>query len=112
MAERGIAWCAVQQVGQRCLQGPLVVSVTLEMDVPASWPASKRFAALAGKIRPTGKPDLDNCVKCILDALNGVLWRDDAQVVELSVSKRYGYIAQTLIEVRACQMDTMPSPAS
>ena len=112
MAERGIAWCAVQQVGQRCLQGPLAVSVRLDMDVPASWPASKRVAALTGKIRPTGKPDLDNCVKCILDALSGVLWRDDAQVVELLVSKRYGPEARTIIEVRACQTDTVPSPAS
>ena len=35
------------------------------------------------------KPDCDNLAKAVLDALNGVLWQDDSQVVELSVSKWY-----------------------
>ncbi len=30
-----------------------------------------------------GRPDLDNVIKAVLDALNGVLWRDDAQVVQI-----------------------------
>ena len=35
------------------------------------------------------KPDLDNLVKSVLDALNDVAWHDDAQIVELHVSKHY-----------------------
>jgi len=99
-AERGIAWCAVQQVGQRSLQGYLEVSALIEFEPPASWAKAKREAALAGKIRPAVKPDIDNLAKCILDALNGVLWRDDAQVVDLWMSKRYGPLARTVIKVR------------
>ena len=37
----------------------------------------------------TSKPDADNYAKLILDALNGVLWRDDAQVVRLFAEKVY-----------------------
>lgn len=42
-----------------------------------------------GLISPTKKPDMDNVVKIVLDALNGFAWHDDAQVVDLSVMKVY-----------------------
>ena len=35
------------------------------------------------------KPDADNVSKFVLDALNGVFWRDDSQVAELTVLKCY-----------------------
>jgi Holliday junction resolvase RusA-like endonuclease len=44
--------------------------------------------ARQGKIRPTGKPDLDNIAK-ILDGLNMVVWVDDSRIVDLSLSKYY-----------------------
>lgn len=44
---------------------------------------------LAGQIRPTVKPDCDNVSKIILDALNGVAFKDDSQVVGLWVEKWY-----------------------
>ena len=42
---------------------------------------------MAGEEYPTKKPDIDNIVKNILDALNVMAWADDAQVVSLIVSK-------------------------
>ena len=47
-----------------------------------------RLAAMAGKVFPTKKPDLDNCAK-MLDALNLVVWTDDAQIVDMHVRKVY-----------------------
>lgn len=44
---------------------------------------------LSGVKRPTVKPDCDNIAKSILDALNGVAYNDDSQVVELVVEKHY-----------------------
>ena len=41
------------------------------------------------KIRPTGKPDIDNIIKAVLDGLNGVAFKDDAQVVFISAQKLY-----------------------
>lgn len=49
----------------------------------------KRQQMLAGLIRPTKKPDLDNVIKSILDALNKVAYHDDTQIVSLSVEKFY-----------------------
>ena len=38
---------------------------------------------------PTGRPDLDNLIKALTDACNGIVWRDDAQIVRLMAEKRY-----------------------
>ena len=48
-----------------------------------------KLAAAEHRIRPTTKPDVDNCAKAILDALNGVCYLDDRQVVDLRVEKYY-----------------------
>ena len=58
--------------------------MTALMGVPKSWSNKKRDAALAGTIRPTGKPDWDNFAK-MLDAFNEIVWIDDAQIVEGSI---------------------------
>jgi Holliday junction resolvase RusA-like endonuclease len=44
---------------------------------------------LAGEIKPTGRPDLDNVIKSILDALNGVAYSDDSAVISVTAEKRY-----------------------
>jgi Holliday junction resolvase RusA-like endonuclease len=68
---------------------PVKLDLIIGMPVPASWPSWKSTAALNGEIVPTTKPDADNVAKAIKDALNGVCWYDDAQVVLLSVQKIY-----------------------
>ena len=98
-AEAWVRHCAVEQVGQPCLEGPLSVAIEITCEVPASWSKKKQAAALAGTIMPTGKPDLDNCFKLLADALNGVMWKDDAQIVSLSVQKRYGRAPGTTLRV-------------
>lgn len=67
---------------------PLSVRVEAFMPIPASWSVKKRASAANGEIMPTTKPDADNIVK-MLDALNGVVWRDDSLIVSLFVIKRY-----------------------
>lgn len=57
--------------------------------IPKSFSKSKRNQALRNEIRPTVKPDLDNVVKCVCDALNGEAYTDDNQIVELIVNKFY-----------------------
>ena len=57
--------------------------------VPHSYSKKKRGECIAGLIKPTVKPDIDNVVKAALDAMNGVVYDDDKQVFEVIVSKRY-----------------------
>lgn len=71
------------------LDEALVLKLEFRLAIPPSWPLWKRAAAAEGVVMPTGKPDLDNLVKAVKDALTGVAWKDDAAVVELQVRKTY-----------------------
>lgn len=85
--------------GQPLLAGALDFRATYYRPVPASWSKRKRAAALAGEILPTSKPDLDNLEKMI-DALAGIVWRDDAAITDKHTFKRYAERPRTVIEVR------------
>lgn len=71
------------------LTGPVSVSIILRFGIPDSWTKKKKAEARENRLLPTKKPDIDNCVKAVLDAMNGVLWDDDSQVVHMVVSKVY-----------------------
>ena len=57
--------------------------------IPKSASKKKHAAMLAGEIRPTKKPDMDNVVKIVADALNKVAYRDDTQIVDCQCRKFY-----------------------
>jgi Holliday junction resolvase RusA-like endonuclease len=84
--------------GRPPAEGPVAVTLEVLLPVAVSWPKKKREAAIAGTLRPTGRPDLDNFAK-MLDALNMVVWGDDSQIVELVVFKRYSEAPQLAITV-------------
>ena len=57
--------------------------------IPASASKKKKQQMADGEIRPTKKPDMDNIVKAVSDALNQVAFRDDSQIVDCQVRKFY-----------------------
>jgi Holliday junction resolvase RusA-like endonuclease len=67
---------------------PLIGPVRLAIAAVFTRPKSK-----TRKTRPnprewhTGRPDVDNCSKAVLDALTGIVYRNDNQVCELRVEK-------------------------
>ena len=76
------------------------VEITAALAIPASWSKRKTAAALAGEIRPTVKPDWDNFAKALGDALNGVVWVDDKQIVRGIVAKVYAAAPSLRVMVR------------
>lgn len=78
-------------------------AVRVEIDavfpIPKTWSKGKKAQASVGKIVPDTKPDTDNIAKAVLDALNGVAYKDDSQVTELSVRKRYGEIGHVAVRI-------------
>ena len=68
---------------------PVCVMITACFGIPKSTSKKARIAMLSGQTYPTKKPDVDNVVKIVLDALNGFAWHDDAQVIDLHISKTY-----------------------
>ncbi len=71
------------------LENELQVSIKAYFEIPKSVSKKKREQMLNGNIRPTIKPDLDNIAKSVLDALNGLAYLDDKQIVFLEVEKFY-----------------------
>ena len=71
------------------IDGPCSMMLTVGRTVPKSWSKKKQAMAIKGEIRPTSKPDLDNYVKGILDAINTVIVKDDSKVVGINAIKIY-----------------------
>jgi Holliday junction resolvase RusA-like endonuclease len=99
-ASDALARAAVAQVGTPGLEGALAVEITAGLAIPPSWPERKKALARAGTVRPTARNDVDNLAKTALDALNGLVWQDDGQIVTLSVSKWYADPPETLIVIQ------------
>lgn len=77
-----------QQDG-RYLEGNLRAVIIAYYKIPKSYTKKRIKAIREGIEYPCKKPDVDNIAKIILDALNGIAYEDDKQVIELSVIKRY-----------------------
>lgn len=73
---------AYRKAGGRLREGPVNVEITYRRRLPASRPKK------VTREPDLGKPDVDNVAKAVLDALNGVAYVDDAQVVELRIRKQ------------------------
>jgi Holliday junction resolvase RusA-like endonuclease len=87
--EERLAWAAQNvMAGRPLLTGALKVEIFAWVTIPVSKSKKFKLLALAQSIWPTSKPDVDNFGKCI-DALNKIVWVDDAQIVDLHVYKRY-----------------------
>ena len=71
------------------LDTPIEINVFLWMQIPASWSKKKRQAAVAGTVHATSRPDSDNIAKGIFDGCNGIVWKDDAQLVTINIQKKY-----------------------
>jgi Holliday junction resolvase RusA-like endonuclease len=67
----------------------VLLSVTAYVPIPASMSRKKRADAIDGILKPTTRPDSDNYAKAALDGCNGILFKDDSQVTDLIVRKRY-----------------------
>jgi Holliday junction resolvase RusA-like endonuclease len=96
--------------GLAYLRGPFTVPVRLdvlaEFEIPKTWSKRNRAAALTGKIRPGKRPDLSNVIKQIEDAINGVVFTDDALIVEIRARKVYGIQPKVVITVSAIGSET------
>ena len=88
--ERHVRECAVAVYSGPPLDRPLKVNILIYIKPPRHWSPARMMEAYSCHHLPTGKPDLDNCVKSIFDALNGVIWRDDSLICHLQASKGYG----------------------
>lgn len=97
---RGAAMDAM--AGRAPLSGPVEIDLRIEVAIPASWSKRKRAEAEAGALWPAKKPDLSNVQKAVEDALNGVAYGDDSQIVRYGrLEKVYSLRPGVTVEVRS-----------
>ena len=89
------------QTGERPFEADqsLHVSMTAYYPIPKSTSRKKKEEMIAGHLRPAKKPDIDNIIKSILDALNGVAYHDDTQVVAVFAEKYYSDTPRVEVEI-------------
>ena len=80
---------------------PVHVRITACFGIPKSAAKKKRAMMIAGDIAPTKKPDFDNIQKIICDALNGVAYHDDSQIVKADIKKVYSTTPHVEVNVAA-----------
>jgi Holliday junction resolvase RusA-like endonuclease len=111
--QRAIAKVARIAMGSRpLLQGALKLVIVAVFPVPPSWRRAERRAALAGHLRHAVRPDADNLAKAVMDAMKGVVWRDDTQVADLVVAKWYGPAHAVGIDVNVTEIEFAAQPTS
>ena len=98
--ETHVALKARQAIGAtKHLEGALNVFLYLRYAVPPSYSKKRRQACLAGEEYPK-RQDLDNCYKSITDAMNGIVYLDDSQIVEAHIRKVYDEVAGANVMVQ------------
>ena len=73
-----VAWTAGQKCGE-VTGGP--VSLLINFYLPKGKTVKREY--------PSTKPDIDKLLRCVLDALTGIVYVDDSQVIDVQVAKRY-----------------------
>lgn len=81
-------------------ENPLALLVHAYRQIPESWSKRDKAAARDGIIRPTARPDGDNYLKVAQDALNGICFKDDSQIVDARVIKMFSDNPALRIEIR------------
>lgn len=77
--------------------GSLSLEIIFYMPIPKSW--SKKKQALAVGKHHTSRPDTDNLLKTVLDALNGVYFKDDSQISVIHAKKVYSIDTKTIFKI-------------
>lgn len=81
------------------LESRVKVTIVAYFDIPKSTSKKKEDEMLIGKISPTKKPDIDNIVKIILDAMNKFAFKDDTQVTTMEVEKKYNQTPKIYVKI-------------
>lgn len=97
--ENLVKWIVSESMQVEKLTGEIEANIKAFYSIPKSMTKKNRQLIEEGKLHPTKKPDLDNVAKIILDALNGIAYKDDSQVVRLHIEKEYADDDKPRVEV-------------
>lgn len=83
---------------------PVDMRIIAYYAIPKSASKKKKTLMLERKIRPIKKPDSSNVVKSIEDALNGIAYHDDAQIVDSQIRRFYSENPRVVVTIQEAEM--------
>ena len=86
------------------LEGALMMKLEILLMIPKSTSKKKRKLMEERIIRPTKKPDFDNTIKTVCDALEGLAYKNDNQIVTSITHKFYSVRPRLEIEIYGVQV--------
>jgi Holliday junction resolvase RusA-like endonuclease len=84
------------------LETPVTLYLYIRAPIPKSLSKKRIEACLNGLEKPIKKPDASNVLKSVEDAMNGVVYKDDSQIVNIHVSKVYSSVSGVDVCVKEC----------
>lgn len=83
----------------KTIEGRAKVTIIAYFEVPKSTSKAQKEKMLLNTISPTKKPDIDNIVKIVLDAMNKFAFKDDTQITKLEIEKMYAEEEKIYIKI-------------
>jgi Holliday junction resolvase RusA-like endonuclease len=99
-----VAWTARQARGTP-MEGPIELTLQFFMQRPKGHYNAKGLLKPSAPRYPTTKPDATKLLRAVEDAMTGIVWRDDAQIVIQHVSKKYAEPIGVQIDVSPLEHD-------
>lgn len=90
--------------GKPMLDGQIKAKIDAYFPIPKSTSKHSRALMQLGVIRHTKKPDADNVIKCICDALNGIAYQDDSAICSIEFHKKYDDVPRAEITLEDCPL--------
>lgn len=91
---------ASQHAPKTLIEGPIHLSVDIYRQAPKKYQTKPKLELIEkGLLRPTTKPDCSNYLKGIEDGLNGVMWQDDSQIIQVVVRKFYSMSPKVVVHI-------------
>ena len=84
------------------LETPVTLYLYIRVPIPKSHSKKKVEACLNGLDQPIKKPDASNILKSVEDGMNGIVYKDDSQIINLHVTKVYSTLAGVDVCVKEC----------
>jgi Holliday junction resolvase RusA-like endonuclease len=98
IAKRNFAIDVLSKIPRdKLIETPISFDLIFVIKMPKSWSLKKRAKTLDTPHAQT--PDIDNLVKFIFDALNGVIYNDDSQIFKVEAVKMWGESGKTIMEI-------------
>ena len=97
--EKLVQYSFRNQYKGQALQGALKIRIDFYMYIPKNTSKKRRKLKNDKEILPTKRPDFDNLTKSITDALNGLAFEDDNQIVEAHIYKYYSDEPRAVVKI-------------